>query len=77
MSEPDRFNGLSSEVIYDGRPLKPESGSLVSNQWFLADIEPKAVRQMIIAWRLSTYNIILNFTQQVPRIFIIHTLLSP
>lgn len=32
MSEPDRFNGLSSEVIYDGRPLKPESGSLVSNQ---------------------------------------------
>lgn len=79
-SEYDHFNGLTQFcrlLFMNTLLLEPETRTIMSNQEFLADIQPGAAPVMIITWRLNIHNIILNFTHWVLYIIIIHMLLSP
>lgn len=63
----DHSNGLMqpySQLFMNIHLLKPQTRNHMSNQGFLADIQPGAAPVMIITRRLNTYNIILNFTIQ-------------
>lgn len=71
-SEYDNSKGLIqfySQLFMNILLLKPETRNHMSNQWFLAEIQPGAAPLMIITRRLNTYNIILNFTIQLGSLY--------
>lgn len=71
-SEYDNFNGLiqtNSQLFMNMLLLTPETRNHMSNQRFLADIQPGAAPLMIITRRLNTYNIMLNFNTQLGSLY--------